>query len=64
MGSAKSIFASKTFWFNFLTGVASVGGELVGVLPPQISVYTLPVMAIVNIILRGLTSKPVELFPK
>lgn len=48
----KSLFKSKTFWFNVLTAGASV----TGVLPEK---YALPVAAVVNIGLRLVTNQGV-----
>lgn len=48
----KSILQSKVFWFNVLTLAATVSGYL----PPE---YAAPVSAIVNIVLRFLTTQPV-----
>jgi hypothetical protein len=49
---AKSLFQSKTFWINLVTGVLAVAG----VLPPQVSI---PVIAAANIILRVVSGQPV-----
>ncbi len=51
----KSIFASKTFWFN----VVSLAATVAGFLPPQYAAVALPV---VNVLLRLVTSQPVS-FP-
>ena len=51
----KSIFASKTFWFNVLTAGAGVLGYL-----PQ-NKYTLPVIGVVNVLLRYVTNQPVSI---
>lgn len=53
----KSLFKSKTFWFNLLTGVAAVAGGALGVhVDPKIAV---PVIAATNIGLRMVTKGPV-----
>lgn len=54
---SKSIFASKTFWVNLLTGVATVAE----VLPPH---YAALALAIANIGLRYVTSEAVHILPK
>ena len=55
----KSIFASKTFWFNVLTAGAGFLGS--GSLPSK---WALPVAGIINIILRAVTSQPVSILPQ
>ena len=55
----KSIFASKTFWFNVLTA----GVELTGVLPLPAGTVAL-IAAVANIGLRFLSSQPVSLTGK
>lgn len=49
----KSIFTSKTFWLNLLGLAAHVGG----IVPPK---YSVPIMAVVNIANRFVTSTPVS----
>lgn len=56
---SKSLFKSKTFWFNVLSAAA----ELSGVLPLPAGVSTL-VVNVVNIGLRLLTETPVHVAPK
>ena len=53
----KSIFKSKTFWFNVLATAATYGN----VLPPK---YGIPVATVGNIGLRFLTTAPVSLTGK
>lgn len=63
---SKSIFRSKTFWFNLL----ALLNELIKILPgmspnqiPTVSTETLlPLIAAGNIILRRLTSESVKIF--
>jgi hypothetical protein len=50
---SKSLFASKTFWFNVVTAAV----ELTGVLPVPAGVST-AVVGVGNIVLRLLTNKP------
>ena len=53
----KSIFLSRTFWLNVLGIAASVGG----ILPVK---YGVPIMSVVNIGMRLVTSKPVSVLPQ
>lgn len=60
----KSIFASKTFWFNALTIVTAVAA-LFGYAPNQeladdAAMFLVSMSPIVNILLRMWTSKPVH----
>lgn len=54
----KSIFASKTFWLNFLGTAATLGLEYGNLLPMK---YSVSVLAVANIINRFFTSQPVSL---
>ncbi len=54
---AKSWFASKTFWVAIVTGIASVTGGLITD-TEQASIVG-GIMAVVMIVLRKLTSKPI-----
>ena len=49
----KSLFRSKTFWFNVLVCTE----HLVGYLPADVVV---PITAITNVLLRMLTTEPVK----
>lgn len=54
---SKSLFASKTFWFNVLTAASELSGVLSGVLPAG----TVTIAAsVLNIALRVLTHGPVH----
>lgn len=55
---SKSLFASKTFWFNILTAVV----DLTGVLPLPQGVAT-TIASVGNIALRTITSDPVHIVP-
>lgn len=56
---SKSMFASKMFWVNVLAG----GADLLGVLPlPQ--GWSVPALAVINIVLRTLTNQPVHVLPQ
>ena len=52
---AKSIFASKTFWLNLVGAVVIVAQAL----PEK---YSVPTLALLNILNRFLTDQPVTLF--
>lgn len=53
---SKSILTSKTFWFNVLTA----GADLLQVLPlPQ--GWSVPTLAVINIVLRAITTTPVHI---
>lgn len=60
----KSIFASKTFWFNALSGAATVLGTYGGFLPPVALPYVAGASALINIGLRFVTETPVSLTGK
>jgi hypothetical protein len=51
----KSIFTSKTFWFNFLTAIAAASKAI------PMNQYTLAASAIINILLRTVTTLPVSI---
>lgn len=51
---SKSLFASKTFWFNVLT----FGGTIAGILPVKLSAIAVP---LVNLGLRIVTNQAVTL---
>lgn len=56
---SKSIFASKTFWFNVLSLAVVAGSGSLGVtIPPKVAV---PLVTIGNLGLRWLTNQPVSL---
>lgn len=56
---SKSIFKSRTFWFNLASLAVVVGSGQLGVpIPPKIAV---PVVTIANLGLRLLTNQPVSL---
>lgn len=50
----KSIFASKTFWFNVATAATTYSNMM----PPRVA---MPVSIIGNILLRFLTKQPVTI---
>lgn len=57
----KSIFSSKTFWFNVLTLVVTYGGTLTNALPAEFAQYAIGVVAIANVLLRLITTQPVTI---
>jgi hypothetical protein len=56
----KSIFSSRTFWTNALGGVIAGAGLATGVVPPKYAPAVVATGAISNIILRLLTSQPIQ----
>ncbi len=60
---SKSLFKSKTFWFNLLTGVGTLLALPVG-LPVAIIPYIPAAQALINIGLRVVTDKPVHVAEK
>ena len=59
----KSIFSSKTFWFNALAFVGAVAGAFgfTGELAPDLQPFVVPAVTLINIVLRYLTKQPVAL---
>lgn len=57
---AKNFLLSKTFWVNVLAFVASMFGIQELVSPEFQAEIVATVMAIVNIVLRFLTKKPIK----
>jgi uncharacterized membrane protein len=54
----RKMVKSKTFWFNLITGALVVTDQLTGkVIPAQ---YSASIVAIGNVILRYLTTKPIN----
>ena len=58
----KSIFRSRTFWFNLLGAVALIVSmpEVTGLLSPDAMKYAVGVGAVVNILLRFVTTQSVS----
>ena len=54
---SRSLFATKTFWLNFLTAAVEVTGALSSVIPP--GALTL-VLASLNVAIRIITHGPVH----
>lgn len=59
---AKSLFKSKTFWFNVLTGLGTLLALPAG-LPAAIIPYIPAAQALINIALRMITDQPVRVGP-
>jgi len=57
--NVKSLWTSKTFWFNVLTA----GAELSNILPLPPGVVLIA-SSLINIGLRFVTTQPVQVFPK
>ena len=53
---SKSLFKSKTFWFNALTASAALTGVIQ--LAPE---YTATIVGVINVLLRLVTEKPVHI---
>ena len=59
---SKSLFASKSFWFNALTAAAAILTAISGhaeIIPPAVMPYVVAILAAVNIALRMVTTEPV-----
>ncbi len=57
----KSIFASKTFWFNTITGIVAVVGTLTHSFQftGHVAEIFTGILSVGNIILRFLTTQPI-----
>ena len=61
----KKFYASKTFWFNALAFILAVGIPVLGQygytgeLSPDLGVFVIPAIALVNLVLRFLTKEPI-----
>lgn len=58
---SKSIFSSKTFWVNLLTGIVTAGGYATGNIPPSWAPYIAAAVGTANILLRAITTQPVHI---
>lgn len=58
----KKFWQSKTFWFNVLAFVVAVAGSFgyTGELAPEAQQFVLPVVFVINILLRFLTNKGIS----
>lgn len=61
---SKSMFKSRTFWVNALTIAASFLPQVQAMLPPSSQQYVIPVLGLVNIGLRWITTGPVHVKPQ
>lgn len=63
----KSIFVSKTFWFNIGAGVLEAINAMLDpaqqVIPPELQPLFGMIVAVGNIVLRYLTTQPVAVIP-
>ncbi len=59
----KSLFASRTFWFNAAAGIVAIlsASDVVKIIPTRYGPITSAAVAIINIILRLYTSEPVTI---
>ena len=57
----KSVFASKTLWFNALALVVGVLTQFGydGVIPADLQQFVLPAVFVINLILRFVTKQPI-----
>jgi hypothetical protein len=56
----KSILTSKTFWVNTLGGIVAGAGLAQGYIPPEYAPVVVAIGSIANILLRFLTSQPIQ----
>lgn len=59
----KSIFASKTFWVNLISGVVTFfeGQQFLDIIPDTVEPSLLALVFALNIVLRYITSQPVAI---
>ena len=58
----KSLFATKTFWVNFLSVVVVLleGKEILDIIPDAYEVYVTALVFAFNVFLRYITTQPVK----
>lgn len=61
--NTKSLFASRTFWFNLLGVIAAVSTTYAEIIPPKALPYVMAAGGIANIILRTVTNQGVTILP-
>jgi hypothetical protein len=61
----KSLFKSRTFWFNAATGIVAIlsASDVVKIIPTRYAPAVSAVVAGINIILRLYTTEPVSIKP-
>ena len=61
----KSLFKSRTFWFNLGVAVVAMlsADNVVKIIPPRYAQFASALVAAINIILRLYTSEPVTIKP-
>jgi len=61
----KKWYQSKTLWFNAVAFILAVGIPVLGQfgftgeLSPELGIFVVPVIALVNLVLRFLTKEPI-----
>jgi hypothetical protein len=60
MNDTKSLFKSKTFWFNVLSTLGTLLGVAAGVVAAPAQPYVMAANGIVNVGLRLVTNQPVS----
>ncbi len=62
MNEAKSILLSKVFWANVVAIIAGMleAKDVIDVLPNAVLPYLASIVAVINIVLRTITTQPVE----
>ncbi len=59
MSAAKPWYMSKTIWVNVLASAATFCADLAGALPPEMAPKILMGVAVINVVLRFVTSLPI-----
>lgn len=60
---AKPIWLSRTFWVNVLTPLLTLAIYLLGILPVDYQPWAIPLLGVVNVLLRLVTTQPVAILP-
>lgn len=58
---SKSIFKSKTFWFNTITTAGTLLGTYGGLFGPAALPYVIGATGMINVVLRFMTSESVSM---
>lgn len=56
----KSPMQSKTLWVNGLVAILAFWDQFMPFLPEKVLGYALPIVGIINIVLRFMTGQPIE----